>query len=76
MAEDFEILVIREDFELMGTAFKVMSPFTKSFDDGKKFSIVDIVVPFGFNERLGHEGDGMPKTIRTVLGKNSATSIF
>ena len=50
MAEDFEVLVIREDLELMGTAFKVMSPFTKSFDDGEKFSIIDIVILFGFNE--------------------------
>src|SRR5882724_13235680 len=50
MAEDFEILMIRENFKLMGTTFKVMSPFTKGFDDGKKFSIVDIIIPFSFNE--------------------------
>ena len=50
MAENFKVLMIREDLELMGTSFKVMSPFTKGFDNGEKFSVVDIVVPFGFNE--------------------------
>jgi len=50
MTEDFEVLMIREDFKLMGASFKVMSPFTKGFDDGEKFSVVDIIVPFSFNE--------------------------
>src|SRR5882724_11037572 len=76
MTKDFEILVIRKDFKLVGTTFEVMPPFTKSFDDSEKFTIIDIVISFGFNERLGHEGDGMPKTIRTVLRKDGATSIF
>jgi len=34
MAEDFKVLMIREDLELMGTTLEIVSPFTKSFDDG------------------------------------------
>jgi len=50
MAEDFEVLVIGKDFQLMGATFEVVSPFTKSFDDSEKFAIIDIIIPFSFNE--------------------------
>ena len=50
VAKDFEVLVVGKDFELVGATFKVVSPFTKSFDDGEKLSIVDIVVSFSFNK--------------------------
>ena len=76
VVEDFEILMIGENFKLMRTTFEVMSPFTKSLDDGEEFLIINVVVPFSFNERLGHEGDGVPETIRTMLGENGATSIL
>jgi len=50
MMENFEILMIREDFGLMGTTFKVVSPFMKSFDNGEKFSIINVVILLSFNE--------------------------
>ena len=50
VAEDFEILMIRENFKLIGTTFEVMSPFTTSLDDSEKLAIIDIIVPFSFNE--------------------------
>jgi len=50
VAKDFEVLMVREDLELMGATFEVVSPFSKSFDDSEEFSIIDIVVPFSFNE--------------------------
>ena len=50
MTEDFKVFMIRKDFELMGTTFKVVSPFTKSFDDGEEFSIINIIIPFSFDE--------------------------
>ena len=42
--------MIRENFKLMGATFKIVSPFTKSFDYGKEFSIIDIIIPFSFNK--------------------------
>ena len=67
MAENFEVLVIGKDFKLMGATFEVMPPFMKSLDNSENFAIIDIVISFSFNERLGHEGDGVPETIRTML---------
>ena len=68
--------MIGKDFKLMGTTFEVMSPFMKSFDDGEEFLIINVVVSFGLNKGLRHEGDGVPETIRTMLGENGTTSIL
>jgi len=48
--EYLKILVVREDFDVMGGSFEIMMPFFESFDDGKKFSIIDIIISFSFNE--------------------------
>jgi len=50
VVEDFEVLMIREDLKLMGTTFEVMFPFTKSFDNGEEFSIINVIIPFSLNE--------------------------
>jgi len=42
--------VVREDFDVVGGSFEVMTPFFESLNDGKKFSIIDVIVSFGFNE--------------------------
>ena len=42
--------MVREDFDVVGGSFKVMTPFFESLDDGKKFSIVDIIIVFSFNK--------------------------
>jgi len=48
--EYFEDFMVREDLDVMGGAFEVMMPFFESLDDSKKFSIIDIIISFGFNE--------------------------
>ena len=50
--EYLEILGVRKDFDVMGGSFEVMMPLLQSLNDGEKFSIVDIIVSFSFNEGL------------------------
>src|SRR5882762_2074045 len=76
MAEDFKVLMIRENFKSVGTSFEIVSPFLQSFDDGQEFTIIDVIVAFSLNKRLRHEGDWMPKSIGTGLRQNSATSVL
>jgi len=60
--------VVRKDFNVMGGSFKVMTPFFESLNDGKEFSIIDIVVSFGFDEGFRHKHHRVPETIITFLG--------
>src|SRR5882762_4720539 len=76
MAEDFEVLVIRENFESMGTPFEIVSPFFQSLDDGQEFAIIDVVVALSLNKRLRHEGDRMPKSVGAGLRQNSTASVL
>jgi len=48
--EYLEILMVREDFDVMGGSFEVVTPFFESLNDGKEFLIIDIIVSFSFNE--------------------------
>ena len=54
-SEDFEALMIREDFNGVRGAFQEMSPILQSTDDGQEFMIVDIVVLLCWGKGFRHE---------------------
>ena len=54
--------MISEHRDRMGGALQVLFPFHQGKDDGKKLSIVDIVVPFCSREGLREVGTGVEVT--------------
>ncbi|KAG6892358.1 hypothetical protein C0992_000795 [Termitomyces sp. T32_za158] len=53
-----EVVVVRVDLNTVPGSLEVGTPLLESFDNGKEFLIVDVVVEFGVNHRPGVEGDG------------------
>lgn len=56
--------------------FEIMSPNTKSFEDGEEFFVVGIVVQFGGSERAGVEGDRMDFGVRYNDRKDSCNCVI
>ena len=52
-----------------------MTPVFEGFTDGEHFSIVDVVVAFGFCHRLRTVGDRVPEVIRMFLGDHATSSV-
>ena len=48
-----QVLIVCEDRDKMWGALQVLFPFTESKDDGKKLSIIDVIVVFHCREGLG-----------------------
>ena len=69
-----EVLVIHQDSERMGSAFEIVTPFLEGADDGKKLTVINIVIVFCVIERARHESNWMPIAIGILLTKNSASS--
>ena len=59
--------MIGKDLDGEGGTMKVMSPGFQGADDGQEFSIVDVIIPFCWRERLREIGTRMPVAIRVGL---------
>ena len=70
--EILQVLVITKDSDLMLGPIQVMSPLFKSYDYGKEFLVVDIVIDFGRGELSGIKGNWVEKAVRLILRENSA----
>jgi hypothetical protein len=44
--ESYQVLVIRDDFCLVGLTLEINSLISKSFDDYEEFLVVDLIVIF------------------------------
>ena len=53
-----------------------MSPRFQGTDDGKEFSVVDVIVSFCRRERLGEVRAGMSIAIRVGLEKDGTRGVF
>ena len=62
-----EILMVSEDLYRERGSVEVVSPGFQGTDDGKEFSVVDVVVPFCWGEQLGEVGTGVPFAIQVSL---------
>ena len=60
-----EVLVVASDFDIR-RAFKVMTPITECFNNGKEFLIIDGVMRLSFSKFARKEGNGVP-SIRMQL---------
>jgi hypothetical protein len=67
-----EVLVVRENLQLVNGAFAVSSSVFESIDDGKKFLVVDFIVDLRRLELPGVEGDWVQAILVISLGKDSS----
>ena len=58
--KDLQILVIGEDLNWVARSFKVMASMSHTLDNGKKFAIVDILVPLGRGTLVRVESHWVP----------------
>ena len=67
LTEVGQVLMIGENLNWEGGALEVMVPGVEATDDGKEFSVVDVVVVFSGGEQLGKVGTGVPVSIGVSL---------
>ena len=71
-----QVLVVSEDLDGEWGSMEIMPLEFQGMDDSEELPVVDVVVSFYRDERLGEIGAGMPITIRIGLKENSAQGIF
>ena len=71
-----EVFVVGKDLHREWGSVEVVSPGFQSPDNGEEFSVIDIVVSFGWGEQLRKVGAGMPVTIGVCLEEDGAGGIF
>ena len=75
-AEVSEIFMVSEDLYKERGPVKVVSPGLQGMDDGKEFSVIDVIVSFCQGERFGEVGTGVPLAVPVGLQKDGAGSIL
>ena len=58
-----QVLVVSEDLDREGGSVEIVSPGLQSMDDCEEFLVVDVIVPFSQDKRLGEVGAGVPVTV-------------
>ena len=66
--------MISDDRDRVRSFLKIVLPFREGEDDGKEFSIINVVVVLSKREVLREVGVGMRVTIGVFLHKNCASS--
>ena len=69
-----EVFVVGDDGDEMGGSLDVLFPFLQCENDGKEFTIVDVIVSFSGNEGLGEIGTWVWVAIEIVLKKDGSGS--
>ena len=59
----FQIFVIGENLDRIVGSFKVMTPMSHAFDNGKQFSVMDIIVALSWGALTRVEGNRVPMGI-------------
>ena len=65
--------MVSDDGDRMRGSLDILFPFFQCKDHGKEFSIIDVIVLFGRNKRLGEIGARVEITIEIVLKENSSS---
>ena len=60
LSEVCEIFMVSEDLDWEGGAMEVVAPRFQGANDGKEFTVIDVVIPFCGGERLREVGTGVP----------------
>ena len=76
LMEVHQVLVVSDDLDVKGGSVEVMPLRLQSIDDGKELPIVDVIVLFCWDERLGEVGIGVPVPVQVSLEEDSAGGIL
>ena len=76
LTEVRQVLVICEDLDGERGSMEIVSPGFQGADDGKELSVVDVVVSFGWDKRLGEVRAGVPFAVGVSLEENGARGIL
>ena len=68
--------MISEYLNRRGGAKEIVSPGVQGSHDCEEFSVIDIVVSFGWAERLGEIGTGMPVTVDVSLEEYASRGVL
>ena len=71
-----QVLVVGKDLDGERGSVEVVPPRLQGTDNGKEFSVVDVVVMLCWDERLGEVGAGVPIAIRVGLKEDGTRGIF
>jgi hypothetical protein len=74
-SEVLEVLVVRDDVGGNGRAFEVMMPLSESFENGKEFFVVRIVVQLRSSESTRIEHNGTKLVIGAVEREDAGYGI-
>ena len=76
LTEVRQVLVICENLYRERGPVEIVSPGLQGTDDGEEFSVVDVVVAFCWDERLGEVGTGVPVAIGVSLEEDSTRGVL
>ena len=71
-----EVFVVGEDLDWERGSVEVVPPRFQGSDDSEEFSVVNVVVPFSWGERLREVGTWVPFAVGVGLKKDGARSIL
>ena len=69
-----QIFVIRDDRDGVRGSLEIMLPFQEGKNDGKEFSVVDVIILFYKREGFREVGTGVRVAIGVLLHENSSHS--
>ena len=76
LTEVRQVLVICEDLYGEGGTMEIVPLGLQSADDGEELLVVDIVVSFGWDKRLGEVRTGVPVAVRVGLEEDGARGVL
>ena len=59
--------MVSDDGNRVGCSLNILTPFSESENDCKKFSVIDVIVPFGGEKSAREVGAGMKVAIDIAL---------
>ena len=76
LSEIGEVFMVSEDLDWGGGSKEIVSPGVQGSHDCEEFSVIDIIVSFGWSERLGEVGTGVPVTVGVGLKEYSSRGVL
>ena len=66
-----QVLMVSKESDGMGSSLELMSPMVEGTNDGKQLMIIDVVIPFGWDESLRKVHTGVKIAILVPLHEGS-----
>jgi len=63
-----KVAVVGKDLYRVSATFEVVSPVFEGLDNSKEFTVMHLIVPFGWDELAGVKGNRVPMELRLLRG--------